>query len=249
MKLTDNTIFITGGGTGIGRGLAESLHKLGNKVIISGRRKEHLNATTKANPGMESVELDISDPSNIATVAKKLIADYPALNVLINNAGIMLIDDASGKIDDQLLTSTVTTNLLGPIRLTSALIEHLKKQPKAAVIYNTSALAFVPLALTAIYSATKAALHSYVLSQRYKLKGISVSVLEISPPWVQTDLLNSKEERRAMPLKDFIEETMKLLATDAKEIVVQQAQPFRNNPGPNESVLVTQFNDSMIAAG
>jgi len=248
MKLTENTIFITGGGTGIGRGLAEALHKLGNKVIISGRRKEHLDATTKAHPGMDSVELDISDPANIAAVAKKLVADYPALNVLINNAGIMLIDDAAGKIDDQLLSSTMTTNLLGPIRLTSALIEHLQRQPRAAVIYNTSALAFVPLALTAVYSATKAALHSYVLSQRYKLEGTSVSVLEIAPPWVQTDLLNSKEEPRAMPLKDFIEETMKLLGTDAKEIVVKQAKPFRNNPGPNESALVTQFNDSMITA-
>jgi len=248
LKLTENTIFITGGGTGIGRGLSEALHKLGNKVIISGRRKEHLDATTKANPGMDSVEIDIANPMNIAAVAKKLIADYPALNVLVNNAGIMLIDDAAGKIDDQLLTSTVTTNLLGPIRLTSALIEHLKKQPKAAIVYNTSALAFVPLALTAVYSATKAALHSYILSQRYKLKATSVSVLEISPPWVQTDLPNSKEEPRAMPLKDFIEETVKLLGTDAKEIVVEQAQPFRNNPGPNESALVTQFNDSMIGA-
>src|SRR5438034_9887942 len=248
MKLTENTIFITGGGTGIGRGLAEALHKLGNKVIISGRRKEHLDATTKANPEMDSVELDISDPANITAVTKKLITDYPALNVLINNAGIMLLDDAAGKIDDQLLTSTVTTNLLGAIRLTSALIEHLKKQPNAAVIYNTSALAFVPLALTAVYSSTKAALHSYVLSQRYKLKGTSVSVLEICPPWVQTDLLNKKEEARAMPLKNFIEETMKLLAADANEIVVEQAKGFRNNPGPNESALVTQFNDSMVVA-
>jgi uncharacterized oxidoreductase len=195
---------------------------------------------------MDSVELDISEPANIAAVANKPVADYPALNVLINNAGIMQIDDAAGKIDDQLLTSTVTTNLLGPIRLTSALIEHLKKQPKAAVIYNTSALAFVPLALTAVYSSTKAALHSYVLSQRYKLKGTSVSVLEIAPPWVQTDLLNSKEEPRAMPLKDFIEETLKVLGTDAEEILVEQAKPFRSNPGPNESALVTQFNDSMI---
>jgi uncharacterized oxidoreductase len=246
MKLTENTIFITGGGTGIGRGLAEALHKLGNKVIISGRRKEHLDATTKANPGMHSVELDIADPANVAAVAKKLIADYPALNVLINNAGIMLIDDAAGKIDDQQLTSTITTNLLGPIRLTSALIEHLKRQPKATVVYNTSALAFVPLALTAVYSSTKAALHSYVLSQRYKLKGTSVSVLEIAPPWVQTDLLNSNEEPRAMPLKEFIEETMKVLGTDAEEILVEQAKSFRNNPGPNESALVTQFNDLML---
>jgi uncharacterized oxidoreductase len=248
MRLTENIIFITGGGTGIGRGLAEALHKLGNKVIISGRRKEHLDATTEANPGMDSVELDIADPENIGAVTKKLIADYPALNVLINNAGIMLIDDAGKKIDDQLLTSTITTNLLGPIRLTSALIEHLKKQPRAAVIYNTSALAFVPLALTAVYSATKAAMHSYVLSQRYKLKGTSVSVLEIAPPWVQTDLLNSKEEPRAMPLREFIEETMQLLGTGAKEIVVEHAQLFRKNPGPNESALVTQFNDSMLAS-
>ncbi len=248
MKLTGNTIFITGGGTGIGRGLAEALHKRGNQVIISGRRKGSLDATTKANPGMRSVELDISDSANIAGVAKKLIADYPALNVLINNAGVMEIDDAAAKIDDRLLTSTVTTNLLGPIRLTSALIEHLKRQPKATIIYNTSALAFVPLALTAVYSSTKAALHSYILSQRYKLKATSVSVLEIAPPWVQTDLLNSNEEPRAMPLKEFIEETIKVLGTDAEEILVERAKPFRNNPGPNESALVAQFNDMMIGA-
>ena len=159
----------------------------------------------------------------------------------------MLIDDAAGKIDEQLLTSTITTNLLGPIRLTSALIEHLKKQPRATIIYNTSALAFVPLALTAVYSATKAALHSYVLSQRHKLKATSVSVLEIAPPWVQTDLLNSGKEPRAVPLKDFIEGTVKLLGAETNEILVEQAKAFRNNPGPNESALVTQFNDTMIA--
>jgi uncharacterized oxidoreductase len=248
MKLTENTIFITGGGSGIGRGLAEALHKLGNKVIISGRRKSNLDPTTRANPGMHSVELDIADAASIAAVARKLIADYPALNVLINNAGVMLIDDAAGKIDDLLLTSTIMTNLMGPIRLTSALIDHMKKQVKATVIYNTSALAFVPLALTGVYSSTKAALHSYVLSQRYRLKGTSVRVLEIAPPWVQTDLLNSSEDPRAIPLKEFIEEIITVLGTDADEILVERAKPFRNNPGPNESALVTQFNDLMIAA-
>lgn len=248
MKLTGNTIFITGGGSGIGRGLAEALHRLGNRVIISGRRMSNLDATTQANPGMHSVKLDIADSTSIGTVTKKLIADYPALNVLINNAGVMLIDNAAEDIDDRLLTSTVTTNLLGPIRLTSALVEHLKTHAEATIIYNTSALAFVPLALTAVYSSTKAALHSFVLSQRYRLKGTSVRVLEIAPPWVQTDLLNSSEDPRAMPLNAFIDETIAGLGTDAEEILVAQAKPFRNNPGPNESALVTQFNDVMAAA-
>jgi uncharacterized oxidoreductase len=245
MNLTGNTIFITGGGSGIGRGLAEALHRLGNQVIVSGRRKGHLEATTKANPGMQSVELNVEDPVSIASVSKRLIADFPKLNVLINNAGIMQPDDAAGVIDDAVLTATVTTNLLGPIRLTSALIEHLKKQPKAAVVYNTSVLGYVPLALTAVYSSTKAALHTYALSQRYKLRGSSVSVLEIVPPWVQTDLMNSSKVPRAMPLREFIDETIKVLGTDTEEILVERAKPLRNNPGPNEGAFVTQFNDLM----
>ncbi len=247
MKLSGNTIFITGGGSGIGRGLAEALHKLGNQVIISGRRKGHLDATTKANPGMQSVELNVEDSASIAAVAKKLIAEYPRLNVLINNAGIMRIDDASSTIDDGLLVSTITTNLLGPIRLTSALIEHLKKQDGAVVINMSSGLGFVPLALTAVYSATKAALHSYTLSQRYRLKGSSVRVLEIAPPWVQTELMGANNDPRAMPLAEFIDEAIALLGTDAEEILVERVKPLRNNPGPNEGAFVTQFNDRLMS--
>ena len=245
MKLSGNTILITGGGSGIGRGLAEALLKLDNQVIISGRRKAHLAATVDANPGMRSVELDVTSPTNIAAVTKKLIAEFPKLNVLINNAGIMLPDDAAGAIDDELLVSTVTTNLLGPIRMTSQLIEHFKRQPYAAVINMSSVLGFVPLAMTAVYSATKAALHSYTLSLRYKLKGTPVKVLEIAPPWVQTDLLGSNNEPRAMPLADFIEETMLVLGTDAEEVLVERAKPLRNNAGPNEGPFVIQFNDMM----
>jgi uncharacterized oxidoreductase len=248
MKLTGNTIFITGGGSGIGRGLAEALHKLGNQIIISGRRKSHLDATTKANPGMASLELNIEDPASIAAVTKKLVEQFPSLNVLINNAGIMQIDDAAHRIDDGQLVSTVTTNLLGPIRLTSALIDHLKKQESAVIIYNSSVLAYVPLALAAVYSSTKAALHSYTLSQRYKLKNTSVSVLEIAPPWVQTDLLGSNNDPRAMPLADFIEETIRVLGTDVHEVLVERAKPLRSNPGPNEGAFVTEFNDLMAQA-
>ncbi len=245
MKLSGNTIFITGGGSGIGRGLAEALHKLGNQVIISGRRKGRLDETTQANPGMKSVELNIEDPSSIAAVAKTLITDYPKLNVLINNAGVMQIDDAAGAIDDGLVMSTITTNLMGPIRMTSALIDHLKKQESATVINVSSVLGFVPLALSAVYSSTKAAMHSYTLSLRYKLAGSSVKVLEIAPPWVQTDMLNSNDEPRAMPLAQFIAETVAVLGTDAEEVLVEQAKPLRNNAGPHEHVFVTQFNDMM----
>ena len=245
MKLTGNTIFITGGGSGIGRGLAEALHKRGNHVIISGRRKDRLAETTRANPGMQSVELNVEDPASIAAVAKKLIAEYPKLNVLINNAGIMQIDDASGMLDEAVLLSTITTNLLGPIRMTSALIEHLKKQDAATVINVSSVLGFVPLAMSAVYCSTKAAMHSYTQSMRYKLRGSSVRVLELIPPWVQTDLLGSNNEPRAMPLAQFIEETITVLGTDAEEVLVEQAKTIRNKSGPDDNAYVGQFNDWM----
>ena len=247
MKLTGNTIFITGGGSGIGRGLAEALHKLGNKVIISGRRRGHLHAVIAANPGMEAIELDITDPASIHSAAAKLIADHPELNVLINNAGIMQPDTVAGKIDDALLTSTISTNLLGPIRMTSALIEHLKSKKSAVVAYTTSVLGFVPLAVTGIYSSTKAALHSYVLSQRFMLRNTGVGVIEIAPPWVRTELMNSQEAKQAMPLDQFIAETMAILGTDADEIVVDAAKQFRANVGPNEHGLVNGFNEQALA--
>ena len=127
--------------------------------------------------------------------------------------------------------------------MTGALIEHLKLQPHAAVINTSSVLGFVPMAIAAVYSSTKAAMHSYTMSLRYKLKDTPVKVLEIAPPWVQTDLLGSNNEPRAMPLADFIEETMRVLGTDTDEVLVERARPLRNNAGPNEAAFVTEFND------
>jgi len=180
MKLSGNTILITGGGSGIGRGLAEALHQRENHVIIAGRRTDRLREVAKANPGMAWVELNIEDPASISAVATKLTAEYPKLNVLVNNAGIMNIDDVSSAIDEKLLVSTLTTNLMGPIRMTGALIEHLKRQTEATVINTTSVLGFVPLAITAVYSSTKAAMHSYTMSpsvqaQRHACQGARVS--------------------------------------------------------------------------
>jgi uncharacterized oxidoreductase len=247
MNLTHNTIFITGGGSGIGRALAEALHKRGNKVIIAGRRKALLDEVAAANPGMEAVTLDVGDAADIARVTADVTRRFPDLNVLINNAGIMQIDDASGAIDEQLMVDTITTNVYGPIRVTSGLIEHLKTRPSAVVMNVSSVLGFVPLAFTAVYSATKAAIHSYSMSQRYMLRNTSVRVLEIAPPWVQTDLLNSNDEPRAMPLAEFIQETLAVLETDADEILVERAAPLRAAVGPNEMAFVTGFNDSFAA--
>src|SRR5882757_4410481 len=198
MKMTGNTILITGGGSGIGRALAEAFYRLGNKVIVSGRREMRLRTTIDANPGMVAVELDVRDPQDIRLVTEQIIAKHPMLNVLINNAGIMHVDDAAGTVDEDLLVATVTTNLGGPIRMSGALIPHLSKQRDPVIINVSSILAFVPLAPTAIYSATKAALHSYTLSQRYKLSKLGIRVIEIAPPWVRTELLNSLEEERAL---------------------------------------------------
>src|SRR5277367_5872655 len=129
MKTTGNTILITGGGSGIGRGLAEAFHKLGNQVIIAGRRKEVLDATTAANPGMKSAILDIENAANIRAFAAKLAADYPRLNVVIQNAGIMRVENLKAQPEDLAdAESIITTNLLGPLRLTAALLPVLQKQ-------------------------------------------------------------------------------------------------------------------------
>ncbi len=247
MKTTGNTIFITGGTSGIGRGLAEAFHKLGNKVIIAGRRKALLDEVSEANPGIDGIKLDINDVDDIHRVAEKLIAEYPKLNVLVNNAGVMPFDDASGLIDDEVSRRIIDTNLLGPIRMTSALIEHLKARPEATIIHNTSVLAYVPLAATAVYSATKAALHSYALSQRFALRNTNVKVQEIAPPWVDTDLIKKSGDPRAMPLDVFLDKTMTGLKSDDPEVFVEEIAALRDNPGSKEHALVHGFNESLVA--
>ena len=189
--------------------------------------------------------MDIADPDRIKAVAKKLITEHPDLNVVINNAGIMEPDQAAGVIDDKLLVSTVTTNLLGPIRLTSALVDHVKSR-RGVILYNTSVLAFVPVGGDGCLSATKAALHSYVLSQRFLLRDSGVRVLEVAPPWVRTELMNSQDAEQAMPLNQFISETLDVLGTDADEVLVEAAKPLRANPGPGEHALVNGFNEQML---
>ncbi|WP_118185081.1 SDR family oxidoreductase [Paraburkholderia phosphatilytica] len=246
MKLSGNTIFITGGTSGIGRGLAEAFHSRGNKVIIGGRRKALLDEVTKANPGMDAVELDVSDPAQIASVSRHLIETYPALNVVINNAGIMPFDDVTRPFDDAQAAQLIDTNMLGPIRISGALIEHLKQQPEAFIINNSSVVAYIPIAMAALYSATKAAIHSYSLSQRFALRNTSVRVLEIAPPWVDTDLIFKSGDPRAMQLEPFIAETMALLESATTEVVVEAGRQLRDSAGPNEHEVVNYLNQMII---
>ena len=230
MKTTGNTILITGGGSGIGRGLAEAFHALGNQVIIAGRRKQALDETVAANPGMTSVILDIGDPANLRSFAVQIAAQYPPLNVLINNAGIMRLENLQAQPENLAdAESTVATNLLGPIRLTAALLPLLRKQSFATIMNVSSGLAFVPMALTPTYCATKAAIHSYTQSLRYQLRASAIEVLELIPPYVVTDLLNGASDPRAMPLDKFIAQVMEILKAEptAVEICIENVKRLR----------------------
>jgi uncharacterized oxidoreductase len=230
MKLIDNTILITGGGSGIGRGLAEAFHALGNQVIIAGRRERALAEVTEANSGMAFVTLDIDDPEAIRSFAEEVTGLHPKLNVLINNAGIMRPENLKAqRVADA--EAIITTNLLGPIRLTAALLPHLQKQPASAILNVSSGLGFVPFPVTPTYSATKAALHSYTLSLRVQLQGTPVEVIEIIPPAVATDLTpgRSTDDPRMMSVEDFIAETMQILKVQPtpSEINVERVKFLR----------------------
>lgn len=212
MRMTGNTILITGGGSGIGEALAHRFHDLGNTVIIAGRRQEALEKAKAGRDNIHAVQADMDDAAAVADFAKRVIADFPAVNVLINNAGIMRQEDIGSARDLADAEATITTNLLGPIRLIDAMVNHLSTQKDAALVNVTSGLAFVPLVSAATYCATKAAIHSYTVSLRDVLQG-KVEVIELAPPAVQTDLTPGQSTREGyMPLAEFADEVMSLFA-------------------------------------
>ena len=230
MKTTGNTILVTGGGSGIGLALAQRWHDADNTVIITGRNADKLAAATIGHPNMHAVSLDVTDPDAIAAFAVAVVARFPSLNVLVNNAGIMNAEDASTKRDLTQAEATVVTNILGPIRLIDALVDHLAAQTDSAIVNVTSGLAFVPFPKAPTYSATKAAMHSYSVALRIQLEG-KVEVIELAPPAVRTDLTPGQSTREGyMPLDEFADEVMALFAVEPtpEEILVQNVLPLRS---------------------
>ena len=230
MQTNGNTILITGGGSGIGRELAHKWHDLDNTVIVAGRTQASLDETAAGHANIHTMIVDVGDAEDIARFAKKVVEVHPAINVLVNNAGIMRFEDITEERELGDAEATIATNLLGPIRLIDGLIEHLKVQENAAIINVTSGLAFVPMPRTATYSATKAAMHSYTVSLRAKLEG-KVEVIELAPPAVQTELTPGQSTREGyMPLDEFIEETMLGFTAEEtpQEVLTQNVLFLRN---------------------
>ncbi|MFC9224442.1 SDR family oxidoreductase [Streptomyces hygroscopicus] len=232
MNISGNTIFIPGSTSGIGLALALALRAKGNTVIIGGRRAELLEKIAAEHPGIDTVRIDTADAASVAAAAEEVLHRHPDLNVLVTMAGIMRIEDwhrpesflASAE-------SVVTTNVLGPIRLIAAFIEHLRSRPDATIVTVSSGLAFAPLKVTPSYNASKAAIHMLSESIRLQLADTSVRVKELVPPSVRTELLPGQEDNElAMPLDEFVAEVIALLEAepDAKEIQVERVKFLRH---------------------
>ena len=231
MNISGNTIFIPGSTSGIGLALALALQARGNTVIVGGRRAERLAQIAAEHPGLATVQIDTADTASIDTAAKDVLARHPDLNVLITMAGIMRIEDWHQP--GSFLASaeeTMTTNVLGPIRLIAAFIEHLRTRPDATIVTVSSGLGFTPLAATPSYNASKAAIHMLSESIRLQYADTPVRVVELEPPSVRTSLVPGQEDNEvAMPLDEFVAEAVALLAAqpEAKEIQVERVKFLR----------------------
>jgi uncharacterized oxidoreductase len=231
MNITGNTVFIPGGTSGIGLALARALLAKGNTVIVGGRRAGVLEQIRAETPDLDTVTIDTTDPASIETAAKEVLARHPDLNVLVTMAGIMQAEDwhsPAGFLSSA--EAVVTTNVLGPIRLIAAFVEHLRTRPAATIVTVSSGLAFVPLQVTPSYNASKAAIHMLSESLRLQLADTGVRVVELVPPAVRTPLMPGHETNdAAMPLDEYIAETVTLLEQqpDAEEILVERVKFLR----------------------
>lgn len=240
MRTHSNTIFITGGSSGIGLGLAEAFHKLGNRVIIGSRREKALQKICARNSGMNCVVVDTRSAGSIDHAAREIGSRFPELNCVVNNAGIQRMQDfaAAGGVDQESLAEEIEINLLGVIRVCGAFLPLLNGRPEATLINVSSGLAFVPISRMPVYCATKAAVHSFSISLRHQLKRRGVKVIELIPPYVDTNL--DKGRRRPggpapMPLAQFVSLAMEALAGDGEEIAIGDAKFLHASAGTGEA--------------
>jgi uncharacterized oxidoreductase len=219
MILTGNTILITGGTSGIGLGFAKKFAELGNNIIICGRRKDRLKKISEINANVTGIQCDLSITNNREDLVKKVLKDYPSVNVLVNNAGIQLANDLTKPIDVSKIRQEIEINFVAPVHLSSLLVNQLKQQTNSTIINISSGLGYAPIAFMPVYCATKAAIHSWSLSLRKQLENTSIKVFEIAPPSVDTELGYQNRQDKAqshggMPVEDFIGEAFKALADD-----------------------------------
>lgn len=229
MNITGNTILITGGTSGIGLGLAQRFADEGNTVIVAGRRRELLDQISASHPSITGLPLDVDDPASIAELRDTVARDFPTLNVLVTAAGIMRPENLLDPSHLETAEATISSNLLGPIRTIAAFTQLLAQKPGATIMTVSSGLAFVPLAATPTYDATKSAIHAYSEVLRLQLEPAGIQVIELVPPAVRTALMGQENSERAMPLDDFLTEVMSILRdeSDASEVLVENVKWLR----------------------
>lgn len=228
MRLTGNTILITGGRSGIGKGFARHFLELGNTVIICGRRNDRLEELKAQYPDLVTVQCDLTEAASRENLVRRAIQECPDLNILINNAGIQLTGDLAKPIDLSAVEREIATNLVAPMHLSSLVVEQLRERPGSAIVNISSGLAYTPIAFLPVYCATKAAVHSWSLSLRKQLEETGISVYEIAPPSVDTELGHDRREDKGqthggMPVNEFIDDAIKALENNILQTAIGQA--------------------------
>lgn len=224
VRINSNTILITGGTSGIGLELASQLMKLGNTVLITGRDASKLATAKRQLPGIHTFQSDVANPEAIVDLYQNVTTQFPDMNVLINNAGVMRkinLHNAISDLDD--ITSEVAINLSGSIHMVVQFLNHLKNQKNAAIVNVSSGLAFVPFPISPIYGATKAGIHSFTQSLRIQLKHTAVKVFELAPPLTDTPLSHNFDKAdisggSLMDVKKLVGQAIEGLQKDRLEI-------------------------------
>lgn len=218
MNLANNTVLITGGATGIGLALAQRFQQAGSTVIAVGRRPEVLQQAQQQLPGLHTRVCDVAVPAERVALRDWARATFPALNVLINNAGVQRRIRVADEEDWAAREQEIAINFDAPVHLSGLFVPQLREQPRAAIINVTSGLAFTPGAFAPVYCATKAALHSFTISLRHQLRDTRIEVLEIVPPAVNTDLGGTGLHQHGVPLHAFADSVVARLAAGEQEV-------------------------------